>query len=92
MRFSQIADNSCLATMPLLTNSTTACDDWQSQMPVGVSSENGQPRPLTIAGYYKEFVIVSELVLRDIWVGGDYLLLWRKFGCLLEFKVANGSG
>jgi len=31
--FSQIADNSCLATIPRLTNSMTAWEDWQSQMP-----------------------------------------------------------
>lgn len=31
--FSQIACSSCFAAMPLRTNSTTACEDWQSQMP-----------------------------------------------------------
>lgn len=31
--FSQILSRSCFAAMPLRTNSTTACDDWQSQMP-----------------------------------------------------------
>lgn len=38
--FSQIAGSSCLAAMPLRTNSTTACDDWQSQMPKRVSYHN----------------------------------------------------
>lgn len=32
--FSQIACSSCFAAIPLRTNSTTACDDWQSQIPV----------------------------------------------------------
>ena len=31
--FSQILSKSCLATIPRLTNSITACDDWQSQIP-----------------------------------------------------------
>ena len=31
--FSQIFSNSCFAAIPRLTNSTTACEDWQSQMP-----------------------------------------------------------
>jgi len=31
--FSQILSKSCLAAMPRLTNSMTACDDWQSQIP-----------------------------------------------------------
>lgn len=34
--FSQIACSSCFAAMPRLTNSITACDDWQSQMPVKI--------------------------------------------------------
>jgi len=33
IRFSQMAERSCLATIPRRTNSTTACDDWQSQIP-----------------------------------------------------------
>jgi hypothetical protein len=31
--FSQIECSSCFAATPLLTNSITACEDWQSQMP-----------------------------------------------------------
>lgn len=31
--FSQMAGSSCLAAIPLLTNSTTAWEDWQSQIP-----------------------------------------------------------
>lgn len=31
--FSQIAESSCFATIPRLTNSTTAWEDWQSQIP-----------------------------------------------------------
>ena len=31
--FSQIFSNSWCAAIPRLTNSTTACDDWQSQIP-----------------------------------------------------------
>jgi hypothetical protein len=31
--FSQMAGRSCLAAMPLRTNSTTAWEDWQSQIP-----------------------------------------------------------
>jgi hypothetical protein len=31
--FSQMECNSCLAAIPLRTNSTTACEDWQSQIP-----------------------------------------------------------
>ena len=32
--FSQIRCSSCFAAMPLRTNSTTACEDWQSQIPI----------------------------------------------------------
>lgn len=32
--FSQIFSKGCLAAIPRRTNSTTACDDWQSQIPV----------------------------------------------------------
>src|SRR6185369_2963101 len=33
--FSQILSRSCLAAMPRRTNSTTAWEDWQSQIPSG---------------------------------------------------------
>lgn len=33
IKFSQIRYSSCLAAIPLRTNSITACDDWQSQIP-----------------------------------------------------------
>lgn len=32
--FSQILSRSCLAAMPRRTNSVTAWEDWQSQIPV----------------------------------------------------------
>lgn len=31
--FSLILESFCLAAMPRLTNSTTACEDWQSHIP-----------------------------------------------------------
>ena len=33
LMFSQILSRSCFAAIPRRTNSTTACDDWQSQIP-----------------------------------------------------------
>jgi hypothetical protein len=50
--FSQIAERSCFATIPRLTNSTTAWEDWQSQIPVYVSAKARDHREvsrLTIA-------------------------------------------
>jgi len=32
--FSQILESSCFAAIPRRTNSTTACEDWQSQIPM----------------------------------------------------------
>jgi len=46
---------------------------------------------LTVTGKNKEFVIVGQIVNNDIRVGRHNLLLRRKFGALLEFKVADGS-
>ena len=78
--------------MPLLTNSTTACEDWQSQMPARVSGEADKLEVPTVASYDQELVVVSHLMLGDVGVCCDYLLLRGKFGGLLELKVANGSG
>lgn len=38
--FSEIFESSCFAAMPRLTNSTTACEDWQSQIPEKTNQQN----------------------------------------------------
>jgi hypothetical protein len=86
-----MADSSCRATMPLRTNSTTACDDWQSQMPAAVSGEPTIPKAHTVASYDDKLVVLGELMLGDVRVCGDYLLLGGKLGRLLELEVANGA-
>lgn len=80
--------------MPLRTNSTTACEDWQSQMPaknqhyifVDISFFT-----LTIASNDKKLIIICVLVNSHIWERCDNLLLRREICALLEFEVAQGS-
>ena len=90
--FSQIDESSCFATIPLLTNSTTACDDWQSQIPakkVSLASGLTMDILLTIASHNQEFVILIDIMYLNVWESGDYLLLGRKVGTFLELEIAN---
>jgi hypothetical protein len=99
--FSQILSRSCLAAIPRLTNSITAWEDWQSQIP-GVtmrvsrgpneqlrSPEEGGGR--TIASNNEELVVIAHLVNHDIGICRDDLLLGCQLGALLELKVADRS-
>lgn len=91
--FSQIECSSCFAAIPLRTNSTTACEDWQSQMPSSMLA-----RPLlrssilhTVACNDEELVVFAKFVLRHVGERSDNLLLRGKIGALLELEIANGS-
>jgi hypothetical protein len=96
--FSQMADSSCFAAIPRRTNSMTACEDWQSQIPIEQRSEimcfeeSCVYMLLTVTGEHNKFVIVREVVDSHVGVGGDNLLLWGKIGALLELKVTDGTG
>lgn len=96
--FSQILSKSCLAAIPRLTNSMTACEDWQSQIPrQNRSAERlawlSPPRSpeLTIASKNEELVVVAQIVHYDIRVHRHNLLLWRQLGVFLELKVPDCS-
>lgn len=90
--FSQIECSSCFAAIPRLTNSTTACEDWQSQIPASISHCEAILRSgtRTIAGDDEELVVISELVNRDVGECRDNLLFGRQVGALLELKVSDG--
>lgn len=95
--FSQILSSSCFAATPLRTNSTTACDDWQSQMPktyvsmTAMTSYRGEAGRRTITSNNQELVVVAELMHDDVRISSYYLLLWCELRTLFEFKVANGA-
>jgi hypothetical protein len=92
--FSQMAARSCFATIPRLTNSITAWEDWTSQMPAAVSdrfSGLGSTR-LAVTCHNKELVVGGDLVDLNIGEGSDNLLLRREIGALLELKVAYRAG
>lgn len=91
--FSQMEARSCFATIPRLTNSITAWEDWTSQIPAGVSLGLvwGVGRH-TVAGNDEELVIAVDLVYLDIGERGDDLLLRGKIGALLELEVAYCAG
>ena len=46
---------------------------------------------LTITCKHDELIVVGKIVDSHVREGGDDLLLGRKVGALLEFKVANGT-
>lgn len=75
--FSQIFSSSCLAAIPLRTNSTTAWEDWQSQIPASISStpHTQNTRSLTVTGENKKLIFVGEIVLLNIGEGGHNLVL-----------------
>ena len=83
--------------MPRLTNSTTAWEDWQSQIPSRepVLADRAvlyRFKPsLTVASKYEELVIVGQVVDHNIGVCGNDLLLGCQLGALLELKIANSS-
>lgn len=94
--FSLIWARGCLAAMPLRTNSTTAWEDWQSQIPVNwlafrLAREINNGRH-TITGNHQEFIIFRQLVDGHIGVCGDDLLFGRELRALLEFKVTDSTG
>ena len=90
--FSLILDRGCLAAIPRRTNSTTACDDWQSQIPWNCQHRSLRElsRDNTVASYNKKFIIVRDSMCHNVRKGSDDLLLRREIGALLEFEVANG--
>ena len=77
--FSLILESSCLAAMPRLTNSTTACEDWQSHIPrnyfVSGHTLVGAIRIRTITSDNKEFVVVGDGVSNNVRECCDDLLL-----------------
>lgn len=95
--FSQILSSSCLAAMPRLTNSITACEDWQSQMPTRAreseircceaSKAGGRP---TVACNDEKLVVIAQIMDDNVRVRCDDLLFWRQLRALLEFEVPNG--
>jgi len=96
--FSQILSKSCFAAMPRRTNSITAWEDWQSQIPrrnAGLAWHKLGGcwflYQLTVAGNNQELVIVTLFVDHDIGVGRDNLLLGCQLGALLELKVSDRS-
>lgn len=96
--FSQILSRPCFAAMPRRTNSTTAWDDWQSQMPWKTSQPPASPHRkmlswvLTVAGENEKLVVVGQIVRLDVGEGRHDLGLGRELGTLLELKVSNGPG
>jgi hypothetical protein len=88
--FWQMSSRGCLATIPRLTNSTTACEDWQSQIPANLLAQlrvRWAEKVLTIACNDQELVILVDVVYLDVRERGDYLLLGWEIGALLELKV-----
>ena len=93
--FSEIWARGCLAAMPLRTNSTTAWEDWQSQIPVdclAMKLARGSNGKHTITGNHQELIIIRQLVNGHIGVCGDNLLFGRELRALLEFKVTDSTG
>jgi hypothetical protein len=93
--FSQIAARSCFATIPRLTNSITAWEDWTSQIPVPVSgglSIYGSTVGPTVTCNNKELVVGSDFVDLNVGEGSDNLLLRREVGALLELEVTYRAG
>lgn len=88
--FSQIDSRGCFATIPRLTNSITACEDWQSQIPSKSSAQVGAygRGEQTVTCNDQKLVILIDIVYLNVWEGGDYLLLGREVGALLELEVA----
>lgn len=99
--FSQIFSRSCLEAMPRRTNSMTAWEDWQSQIP---NKGHGRQyiaahiitrqteRRFTVTRNHQEFIIFGQVVHDDVWIGGNNLLLRGELCALFEFEVANGPG
>ena len=46
----------------------------------------------TVTSKDQKLVIVAQLMNSDVRVGSDDLLLWGKFGALLELKVSDSTG
>lgn len=94
--FSEIWARGCLAAMPLRTNSTTAWEDWQSQIPLdrltSRLARGCNSRRHTITGNHEELIIIGQLVNGHIGVCGDDLLFGRELRALLEFKVTDSTG
>ena len=95
--FSQILSKSCLAAIPRLTNSITACEDWQSQMPAdhgGMLVEpylpNQSSAQRTVTGNNEELVIVAHVMYNDVRVCRHDLLFRCQLGTLLELEIADG--
>lgn len=97
--FSQIFSRSCFAAMPRRTNSVTAWEDWQSQIPGERAEQSAnmtgachviRPR-LTVTRNHQELIIIRNLVYDDVRVGGYDLLLGGEVCALLELEVADGS-
>lgn len=91
--FSQMEERSCFATIPRLTNSITAWEDWTSQIPDQISHDSSARfGGRTVASNDEEFVITVDLVYLDVGECGDDLLLRGKIGALLELEVAYRTG
>ena len=78
--FSLILESSCLAAIPRLTNSTTACEDWQSHIPkqpllVDIHASQVALRRRTITSNNKEFVVVGDRMRNNVGKGCYNLLL-----------------
>jgi hypothetical protein len=91
--FSQMADSSCFATIPRRTNSITACEDWQSQIPVFCQcvDKDGASGYHTITCNDQELIVLGDVMYLNVRECGDDLVLRRQLRALLEFKVANGT-
>lgn len=91
--FSQMDARSCFATIPRLTNSITAWEDWTSQIPVGISKTSKRVWVAhTVACYNEELVVGVDLVYLDVGERGDDLLLRGEIGALLELEVTYRAG
>lgn len=86
-----------MAAIPLRTNSTTAWDDWQSQIPEAVlvyrhtATKIGYMAQHTVTGNDKELIVVCKIVDSHVWVGSHDLLFGRELGALLEFEITDGT-
>jgi hypothetical protein len=49
-------------------------------------------RTLTVASNNNEFILVRQLVLRDVGVGGDDLRFRRQVGVFLVLEIAESAG
>lgn len=95
--FSLILESSCLAAMPRLTNSTTACEDWQSHIPephlsVAVHALYVTIWRRTITSNNKELVVVGNRMSNNVGKCRYNLLLRRELSALLEFEISDSSG